>query len=152
MYLTVHGAAALFIARAIPNPFVSFGVGLASHFIIDLVPHGDEHIIPSHLTRPKKIRRLMGAALLDGIILAGFLILYLWLNPTLSLNTVLACLVGSLLPDFLQGLYFVTEAGWLKMLNKFHIKIHNLPGSKLNWRLGMLIQVLTFMAFWLLII
>lgn len=152
MYLTVHGAAALFIARAIPNPFLSFVVGMASHFIIDFIPHGDEHIIPNYLTRPKKIRRLMGAALLDGVILAGFLILYIWLNPALSLNTVLACLAGSLLPDFLQGLYFVTEAHWLKFFNKFHLKIHNLPGNKLNWKLGMLIQVLTFTAFWLLII
>lgn len=152
MYLTVHGTAAMLIAKAIPNPIIAFFAGLISHFLLDFIPHGDEHLLKKHFTRGQNLRRLVGAATLDGLILLGFLSIYLWVGPIVSPSVILVSLLGALLPDILQGIYFVTEWDWLKSFQKFHLGIHNASGHDLNWHQGLMVQSLILTAFWVLAI
>lgn len=149
MYLTVHGAAALTIAQASPNLFIGFLLGLASHVVLDIIPHGDE--LPSYFVGPKKVRRLMGAGMIDGIILALFLILYVWTTPGLHLPTVLAAVIGAVLPDALQGMYFLFTKPplWLEKLQNWHRYIHNPFHHHIGWKQGTLVQCLVFAALWL---
>ncbi|MDP3986186.1 MAG: hypothetical protein Q8P77_02050 [Candidatus Veblenbacteria bacterium] len=152
MYITVHGTAALVIARAVPNPFLAFVLALVSHFILDFIPHGDEHLIQKHFTRGQTLRRLVGVAMLDGLIMVGFLALWLWVGPAVPRGAVAASLTGSLLPDVLQGLYLVTEWKWLKPFQRFHLGLHNASGHPLTWHQGMLVQCMVLTALWLLVI
>jgi hypothetical protein len=150
MYLTVHGTAAMLIARSVPNPFLAFLLALSSHFVLDFIPHGDEHIIQKHFTRGKTLRRLVGYATVDGIILAGFLAIFIWFGPlNISRQTVFWSLLGSLLPDLLQGFYFATEARWLKRFQDFHVSIHNASSHALTWHQGLLVQSMVLTALWL---
>ena len=152
MYLSIHTAAGLALARLIPNPIVAFIAGLLSHFVLDFIPHGDEFLVDASFTRRRIRRRLLGAAILDGIILLCFLLLYIWITPNLYMPTVLASVAGCLLPDMLQGIYLVTEAKWLKPFSKIHDHLHNLPGHHLEWQKGVIVQALSFTALWLLLL
>lgn len=151
MYLTVHGATALLVARAVPNPLLAFLLSLVSHFILDFIPHGDEHLLKKHFTRGQTMRRMFGAASLDGMILVGFMAIFLWVGPPISLSTVAWSLIGSLLPDLLQGIYFATETKWLKPFQKMHLAVHNASDHQLNWHQGMMVQCLILTALWLMV-
>jgi hypothetical protein len=147
MYLTVHAAAGLLIASATPNPIFGFAAGLVSHLALDLVPHGDE--LPTHFVRPQVLRRLLGAALLDGTVVAALLVVYYLAGHTFS-TTTFATLAGALLPDALEGAYLITQTKGLAWFSRFHGKIHNFTKVRLGWQFGMLIQCLTLTALWLL--
>jgi hypothetical protein len=152
MYLTVHGTAGLAIARVIPNPILAFVVGLVSHFIIDFIPHGDEHLVQKHFTRGQTLRRLVGATLIDGVLLVGFTVLYLWTTPWASYSTVFAAIIGAVLPDLLQGIAFTTNWNGLDWFTKFHEGIHNAPGHHLSWQQGLMVQGVVLTGLWLFVI
>ncbi len=149
MYLTVHGTLGLVLAQNIENPYLVFGASLASHFALDLVPHGDE--LPAHFIRPQVLRRLWGAALIDGATLSCFLLLYVTITPNLHFTRVLAGVSGAVLPDVLEGIYLLTQTRWLKAFSRFHGTLHNFTKLRLPWQVGMLIQCLSFTALWLLL-
>ena len=44
MFLTAHTSVALLISTKIINPFLGFILGFISHFLVDIIPHGDESI------------------------------------------------------------------------------------------------------------
>ena len=151
MYLTVHATAGLLVARAFPHhPLLAFLGGLASHFVLDMVPHGDE--LPPHLSRPQAVRRLLGAATLDGAVLIGWLLLYLRVTPLLPTSAVAAAVIGSVLPDALEGIDMLTHTTLLRWFSRFHERVHNFTKLKLRWPVGMLLQCLTLTALWLLVI
>lgn len=152
MFLTVHATAGLVIAQVSPNPLVTFVLALASHFVLDFIPHGDEHIAPRHLAVGARLRRLAGAGILDAIILAGFLAIYLWTSYVPSGWNLAAALIGSLLPDALMALYLATDNKMLAWFDKFHKAVHNLPEHKMDWAHGMFVQILAFTALWLILL
>ena len=41
MFITVHAAAATALSRYATIPLLAFVLGLLSHFILDMIPHGD---------------------------------------------------------------------------------------------------------------
>ncbi len=147
MYLSVHTTAGLLIAGTTQNPILGFVAGLASHVVLDLVPHGDE--LPTHFTRPQVLRRLLGAAVLDTTVAAVLLLVYATAGHAFNVTT-LATLAGCLLPDALEGTYLITQTKWLSWFSHLHGKLHNFTKVKLRWQTGMLIQCLTLTALWLL--
>jgi len=151
MYLTVHSASALVIAKFIPHPLVALLVGLVSHFVLDAIPHGDEHLAPSHFTRQRVIKRMLGATLLDGIIMIFLLLIYVATTPLNSYYTLGAAVIGSLLPDLIQAIYLIFSPRWLKWFNNFHEAIHNFSKHQLPWVQGMLVQGMVLAALWLMV-
>ncbi len=151
MYLTVHSAAGLLVAKLIPNPLAAFIGGFLSHIILDFIPHGDEHITQG-TTPAKGLGRLMGATIIDGAIMLLFTLLYFVMEPQIYLGTVLLAILGSILPDILQGVYMLTKSPGLKSFAYYHELIHNMPGHKISWPEGMVIQTFTLTALWLLLI
>lgn len=152
MYLAVHAAAGLALGNQIDNSTLAFLAGLISHFVLDFIPHGDEHLAGRHLTRQQGLKRLLGASMLDGLVLIIFGLIYVATTPIYHPAPLIAGVAGAMLPDIILAISLLTEAKWLNWYKKFHQTIHNLPGHKLNWKMGMFIQVLTFTALWLLLI
>ncbi|GEM_PF-6117557 len=149
MYLTVHAAAGLAIARLSPHPVLTFVLALASHLVLDAIPHGDEHLAPAHFAWAHKVRRLVGAAVVDALVLTGFLAIYLWVTPIDSGINLAAGVSGALLPDAVEGVYLITRARGLESFDRFHVYIQSFAGSKIDWAHGMFVQVMTFTALWL---
>lgn len=149
MYLTVHAAAGLALARLSPHPVLTFILGLASHLLLDAIPHGDEHLAPSHFAWARRVRRLVGAAVIDALVLAGFLSIYLWVTPIESGWNLAAGVTGALLPDAVEGVYLITRVRFLESFDRFHVYIQSFAGSKIDWAHGIFVQVMTFTGLWL---
>lgn len=150
MYLTVHATAGLALARLSPYPPLTFILGLASHVLLDIVPHGDEHLTPSHFTPARRLKRMLGAAAIDAFVLAGYLSIYVWLAlPGAAGANAAAGVAGALLPDAVEGLYLVAKVRWLEPYHRLHVKLQSALGHKIDWAHGLFVQVMVFTALWL---
>ncbi len=104
MFITTHVLASIVISQHTPNPWWAFGVSLFSHYLLDVIPHGDKPIEDwlqrgSHF---KKSLMVFGFDLL--LILIFFFTLYSKMAlPGLSI--VLAAIIGGVLPDVLWVVY-----------------------------------------------
>lgn len=139
MTLTAHIVIAAAVAKPLAayHPAFAFLTALASHYLSDAIPHWDYKIlsISKNHDEPDRdaIRWPFGTKIFwkdlarfatDAFLGAG--ILYIFLRPK-SLEDFLffaAIVSGSVLPDFLQGLYFTRYFNFLRPLQRFHDKIH----------------------------
>jgi hypothetical protein len=114
MFLTVHAAAGLAIAQHLKSPWLAFLCGFLTHPLLDAIPHGDCEFEPWLKRRPNTNKTLFLITLIDltvlAILLLGLEQRQFFTNPAVSL----AAVAGSLLIDFLVGLYLVFKIKWLK--------------------------------------
>jgi len=162
MFATVHTASGLLIASKISNPWWIFFIGLISHYLIDLIPHGDRHLedglYNADTKKNKVILKIILIILIDLTISCSLVIYYLMINSWVNWqNTILAVFVV-LLPDFLMGLAKITNLfklenskNFLIKLNlkiyKVHIKVHNFFPSKMPLTVGLIIQLALIIIF-----
>ena len=137
MTLTTHIA----IAAAITKPFIkqhpilAFFVAIASHYLSDAIPHWDYRLgslaggeNPDKREWQFKTHTFwedFSRFAFDGFLGAG--IAFLIIRPASLHEFFLWSLVviGSCLPDFLQGVYYTRKAEFLKPLSHFHNRIHS---------------------------
>src|SRR3989344_9572997 len=105
MFLTVHAAAGVIVGIQTGNPIIGFFAGLASHFILDMVPHGDQDLVDGNDTFSKKEKKILHkVGNIDTVIMLAELVM-LYATGLMPLTfSVTAALVGALLPDFLNAL------------------------------------------------
>lgn len=119
MYLTTHAAVGVLIAEAVKNPTEAFFLAFASHFVLDVIPHGDEHV--EEWAR-KKSRYALFVAVADlGLLIALLGSLYATNNlPRVALLS--AGIIGSILPDFLSIVFPVIHqyTNWFFLVRLFH--------------------------------
>ena len=135
MVLSTH----IVIARAITkplaagSPILGFFVSWASHYLSDLVPHWDYRldslIDEDPKTRAKKLRTR--DALGDYIKVAfdalfGAVVAYLMVVPQTAHDWIYlgAVILGSVFPDFIQFLYYLTNWKFLKLFQDFQELLH----------------------------
>lgn len=116
MTFSTHMAVGASIGLAIQNPIIGFSLGFISHFIIDIIPHGDSKMAERLKVHNKKL-----IPYTYGVIdyLAAYYVLLAFLNIG-DINNMLAftmAIAGSLLPDLLV---VVHEASKGKIFNKFY--------------------------------
>ncbi|MFA6410264.1 MAG: hypothetical protein WCW26_01675 [Candidatus Buchananbacteria bacterium] len=148
MFLTIHGAAGVLIGEQINNFWLALILGFISHFLIDLIPHGDVELLEDKNDRyhfsQKTVSLLKKITLLDVATMFSFLTIYYWQGLISISWPVLGGLAGSILPDFLQGLYFLTRHPILKRYFKFHSDMHFvLKNLLVSFKTGLAIQFLT---------
>ncbi len=119
MFLTTHAAAGMFIAEHVHNPLAVFGLSFASHFVLDIIPHGDEHLFHDEEWQvQKRYRRVIAINAVDVSLLIG---LSLWVigRPDLpSSHLLLIGILGGILPDLLSMLFPVIHErlSWLSLV------------------------------------
>ncbi|MDP3900720.1 MAG: hypothetical protein Q8Q23_06655 [bacterium] len=158
MFLTVHSTAGIVIGQSIVNPLGAFFIGLISHYILDLIPHGDEV-----RWRNADIKKMAQLAALDhlGVIL---MLVSLWLlKPNFSFSLTIFCgIIGSMIPDWLMAVYRLTKQTQLPMLRLLHALVyypeqfhhfihHHIIKYELPFHSGMAWQCICFCLLWLLI-
>ena len=137
MTLTTHAAIAAALAKPLMrgHPLLIFAVALVSHYLSDAIPHWDYPVHSlQHVSGHKSesewnytsavFWKDLNHMALDAIL--GMGILFFFMRPELPRDWFLFSLIiiGSMLPDFLQGLYFTKKATFLKPLQHFHDKMH----------------------------
>jgi hypothetical protein len=140
MFMTVHAAAATIIGKQVNSSIIAFLLGLLSHFVLDMIPHGDERLGKRFFGQRLKMLYNQGElkfmalySSTDSFVLAFFLI-YLFKNfEFASSNTVIWAIVGGLLPDAIALLDKLTGFKIFKWFNNFHIANHKYLVEKFDW-------------------
>ncbi len=116
------------------HPFLAFAAALASHYLTDAVPHWhypvdsiDERDNPEKKTwrRDEKVlvRDFLRFAL-DGFGGAAIAFFLIWPQNAAEVWWLIAAIIGSVLPDALQGVY-MAGGRFLKPLQLFHDRLHS---------------------------
>jgi len=146
MLETPHTLVGAAIAASATNPYLALGLSLASHFVLDYVPHWNPHLYKEwekygHPTA--KSTRLVsvdsGLALVTGTIVA-----FSFLPDIKRTILVFACCVLAVLPDVIEipFFYFGIKAPWLKKWVDFQ---RSQQGQASFWP-GILVQAATTIA------
>jgi hypothetical protein len=118
MFMVSHAAVGALIGAAVPNSYAAFSLGFLSHFVLDMIPHGDELMLENYKSGKKsKARRAMAYVTMDAIITAYAIMAILSSAPT--------SIVGAILPDLLVGIYEITKVKWLRGYVAFHHRNHH---------------------------
>ncbi len=122
MYSAVHSSAGLFIARAIPNPILGIAAAIASHYLLDAIPHGDTGF-GDWMMSQNASQRIAVVSMID-LGSAALMVSYLVAtHPGQAAWYLIAGAIGGILPDLLWGLRFIVD------------KVHPLPITSplLHW-------------------
>ncbi len=125
MFLTTHAALGALLAELVPNhPYAAFAIGLGSHFISDIIPHGDTHLYKGFVSGTK-VRRALAYVTVDGIIALFFSLFLLNVKPADTHLVTTFGIIGGVLPDLLVGAYEIKRIKWLRSFHRFHFYFHN---------------------------
>ena len=89
MLITNHVLAGALVGLASPGPAAAFGVGVVSHFAMDVVPHWGD---PDH-------EAFLRVAYVDGLVGLATMALVARLTPSSRRGTVVAGMLGACFPD-----------------------------------------------------
>lgn len=130
MTLTTHAVIGALIGSATGDPSAAFWLGFGSHFLVDIIPHGDREIYEGHKSKTAQ-KKALAFVTLDGITALIVIALMLAFSPDQSLTLAIALgVVGSVLPDFINGAYEAWEMKSLEWFNKFHFFFHNMVSDR----------------------
>ena len=125
MTITTHATVGTLIGYSIGNPVAGFILGIISHYVLDLIPHGDYKINVDFRKTKKKIKRAVAYGTVDAV-LAILLILWIvnW-KDFANMSAISWAIAGAVLPDLMVGLYDFTKSKYLKPLNQLHFLFHD---------------------------
>jgi hypothetical protein len=132
------------IGQNVPTPGLAFSLGVASHFLLDLIPHGDSQLYKNYKDGQSVSRSVLYAAT-DSIISVGVLIYLLETAPYASRATIVAGVIGAVIPDFLVALGEGIKLKTLQRFQKLHIRIHDAIANRagnIPLRAGVSMQII----------
>ncbi len=160
MTLTTHAAAGIVVAYWTGDPMLGFFAAILSHFILDMIPHGDEFIywrLAENLYDPFG-RRI---AIADGSTTIALILITLLFKDHPQNDLIIWGALGGVLPDLLMTLYTHIEFGVfptaipglrkniaeslfqiITPFQKFHGWCHDLIRTPIRLTQGYIIQVL----------
>src|ERR1700747_3376636 len=146
LILSTHAVVGAAIATLMPDhPALAFLSGMASHFIIDAIPHWDYPLPSISVGRGPHPALTLNWSLFQDLGLIGLdtvvgLAVALWLfaSPTAATAVLLGAL-GAILPDPLQLAHKLWPREPLRTLQRFHRWIHS--KRKLRWPIGVASQL-----------
>lgn len=125
MTLTTHATLGAVIGHAVGIPFLAFIFGFISHFVIDMIPHGDTGLSDNFRIHKRKRKRAVAYVIVDAVVAIFFVLLLANTRDINSLRTFSWGIVGGVLPDLLVGLYELTKTPLLKWFNTLHFYFHD---------------------------
>ncbi len=126
MTLTTHVAIGAGIGVLVGNPALGFGLGVVSHFLVDMIPHGDTGLADRYYNNNEKLVPVAYAGI-DGALAVILLMLFVVIKPdSVATAPFAAAVIGSVLPDLLVGAADVMKKNRvLVAYRKFHFYFHD---------------------------
>lgn len=142
MFLTVHATTGILIAEQTGNVYLGFLAGFISHFVLDIIPHGDQNLVKDRYnitSEEKKLIRNLGLA--DGVVMI-FTIGILYLAGFITYPILaLAGIIGAIIPDYINAFYIFFKVWFLKWYFEIHYQLHFIwNGFTINFRQGLIVQ------------
>lgn len=152
MFLTVHATVGAVLGKATPNPWVAFILGFISHFIVDMIPHGNESVLVSGVTQKDRVRRLLMVVAIDGALVLALLAWWLFVLKVVNPWSVLAGVIGGVLPDALQAPNHLFSKKYLLRYERIHQIFHLhyftiFKSTLISFTAGFVIQLITLGVF-----
>jgi len=156
MTSTAHALVAGAIASRIPDPATAVLLSLASHYVLDSIPHWD--FGTNWRNRPKAVT----GALAIGETLTGIVIAVAVFSGTTPLPILISCITAALLPDWLETPWYIFFADTKKhgpskhagLIERTAYALYRLPNffhTKAPFPLGAITQVVAVSFFLLLL-
>jgi hypothetical protein len=141
MILSTHAVVGAAIATLLPHdPVLVFAAGVASHFVIDAIPHWDYPLRGISVDCSKTGAIQLNRALLRDVCLiafdgcAGLALAVLLFAQSAPIWIIAIAAVAAMLPDPLQLVHRLYPHEPLKSLQWFHEWMHT--DRRLGWRIG----------------
>lgn len=126
MFVTTHVAAGALIGHLLPEQYPAiFALSFASHFLLDVIPHGDRHHVEDYWLGERKNLKAAYRHVISDSAVAIMLTSTLLGFVVADRASVAWGIIGSVLPDAIVAISEVWAAKFLKYFTKFHFKIHN---------------------------
>ncbi|MBT4516832.1 MAG: hypothetical protein HOC78_02965 [Candidatus Komeilibacteria bacterium] len=125
MFITAHTSAALWISTRITDPILAFILGIVSHFIFDMIPHGDESLADHVEGKRAKFLYEMRVAFIDTILAVVLIYFFVSHGPVVNPYVLYPAVLGTWLPDiaWIAIEHFkLTKFYWYIV---YHGKLHN---------------------------
>ena len=146
MFLTIHTTAGVIIGHEVNNIGLAFLLGFVSHFLLDLVPHGDQELGKNN--SPAGLKLLLKIGIVDAILVIGLMAYLFIIKPELQTPFVVFGVIGALLPDALNALAVFFKPKFLDGYRAIHVKLHYLwNGFTINIKQGLALQLIFLTAF-----
>ncbi|MBI5613377.1 hypothetical protein HY947_00460 [Candidatus Gottesmanbacteria bacterium] len=156
MTSTAHTLVGGAIASAIPNPYLAIPLILASHFLMDSIPHWD-----MGTNWRNRSKRETGALAITETLM-GITIAYSLYQGKVETSFLVLAIIASILPDWLETPWYIfyanqkkhepgKNASFFEKLCFFVYKIENMFHSKAQFPLGVFTQIAT-VAFFLIVL
>lgn len=126
MTLTAHAAIGAVIGEAIGNPILGFVIAIAIHFLIDIIPHGDNFLSNNFRILKRHRKQAVAYVTVDAICAILFVLFIVNVRDVALIRPISMGIIGSVLPDLLVGLYDVTKSKYLRWIFDLHFIFHNL--------------------------
>jgi hypothetical protein len=128
MLITNHVLSGAVIGAATRRPASAFLLGVASHFVLDSVPHWG---------RWRNREHFMHVAVRDGLTGLAVMGAMTALAPPSARLAVLAGMAGAALPDLDKpSIVFFGRSPWPRQVNKFHSNIQNEAQGRAHIEVG----------------
>lgn len=139
MFLTVHAACGTLIGQHSNGILLAFILGIISHYILDIIPHGDDDF--------GKKKSFVALASLDSIF-AVILILFLFAQVNLPHPKIIAWgIAGSILPDITWALEKIIRIRPFKPITEPNHLMHQIIKKRLSVGHGMILQLIFLAIF-----
>jgi len=131
MYVSVHAPVGAIIGKLVPNPFLAFILAALSHYLMDLVPHGDKDFF-NQLKEWLHVKKYIAVVVADAFFLIITLPIILRFTPDASYWSVVAGIAGSVLPDFANAIGWLSPKKYLKPFFTLHHWVHDIVANKIT--------------------
>ena len=144
MLLSIHATVGAVIGEQVNTPLLAFILAFISHFILDMIPHGDEALIKAYRNdfKNKGLKYLIIFDLISTAILIPLLFFFKKINFN---PIVIWGIIGGVAPDFMVAINEISQKHFIKT-HKLHYWAHDKISHKLNWvmplKLGFLLQLI----------
>ncbi len=124
MFVTTHVLMGGLVGENTPTPIAAAFVGIVSHFLLDMIPHGDSYLYYSYKEGKHVVKSLV-YTIVDAVFAVAMLVYMLETAPYASRVTMVAATIGAVLPDFLVGLREIVPIRPLRWFARTHMRIHD---------------------------
>jgi len=135
MTLAVHAAVGMLAGRLTGNPVLAFMAGFISHFLLDMIPHGDEYLLHNYHAK-HRVKTSIAYIVVDAVItmlMIGYMLTQgIFLRSFAGFAGVMGA-IGGLAPDLLVGIHELVPRKF-KLLARyvaFHHHNHHILIKKL---------------------
>lgn len=159
MFLSTHALAGIIVSQHVHSVPVAFGLGVLSHYVLDMIPHGDEKL--GDWVKQKFIRRFALTFLSDMAFLALFIFTVRIKGEWPMPNVALAAMLGAVIPDLIWAFYdayknflmrhfpnarkIIQDVTRLESFFNHHERMHKwfhaFVDKRITFRTGMVVQV-----------